>query len=514
MSAAPSPASQPEIQKVLIANRGEIALRVMRTCREKGIRTVAVFSEADRAAPFVRYADEAYCIGPAPSAQSYLRQDAILEIAKRTGADAIHPGYGFLSENAEFSQACADAGVLFIGPSAQSIRTMGDKISAKQAARRFGVPMVPGTEDPIGSAEEAEAIATRIGYPVLIKASAGGGGKGMRVVERAEDLAQALQTAQSEARGAFGNDAVFMEKYVGAPRHIEIQLIADKMGNTVYLFERECSIQRRHQKLVEEAPSSCLTPDLRRAMGESAVAVAKACNYYGAGTVEFLVDESLNYYFLEMNTRLQVEHCVTEAITGVDLVAEQIRVAEGKPLSFSQEDLEIRGHAIELRVCAEDPLADFLPDTGILTRYKPAQGPGIRVDDGFEEGSEVPVYYDSMLAKLVAHAATREEAIERLVRAIDEYAVSGVKTTLAFGRWAVQHEAFRSGQFDTKFIDKYFRPELLESTDDDAAEASLAAHLAVRAWGDRKPAAGAALQSSPVASAVQASGWKRRFRPA
>jgi acetyl/propionyl-CoA carboxylase alpha subunit len=393
---------------------------------------------------------------------------------------------------------------------------MGDKISAKQAARRFGVPMVPGTEDPIQNPEEARDIANRIGYPVLIKASAGGGGKGMRVVTNDAALDEGLRTAQSEARSAFGNDAVFMEKYVGAPRHIEIQLLADSHSNVVYLFERECSIQRRHQKLIEEAPSSCLTPELRRAMGESAVAVAKACDYSGAGTVEFLVDESLNFYFLEMNTRLQVEHCVTEAITGVDLVREQIRVAEGHSLSFAQDDLQIRGHAIELRVCAEDPLNDFLPDTGVLTRYEPAKGPGIRVDDGFEEGGEVPVFYDSLLAKLVAHAATRDEAIDRLVRAIDEYRVSGIQTTLAFGRWAVQTEAFRSGDFDTKFIEKYYKPELLVAHD--AEREKIAALLAAKLWKDGPVSRPAASNESSevIASAtnMQSTAWKRRHRAA
>lgn len=496
------------IKKVLVANRGEIALRVMRTCREMGIQTLAIFSEADRAMPFVRYADEAVCIGPAPSSQSYLLSEKIIAVAKERGADAIHPGYGFLSENADFSEAVAAAGLIFIGPSAHSIRMMGDKISAKQAARKFGVPMVPGTEDPIQSLDEARDIAARIGYPVLIKASAGGGGKGMRVVTEDAALEEGLRTAQSEARSAFGNDAVFMEKYVGAPRHIEIQLLADNHGNVVYLFERECSIQRRHQKLIEEAPSSCLTPDLRKAMGESAVAVAKACNYSGAGTVEFLVDENLSFYFLEMNTRLQVEHCVTEAITGVDLVREQIRVAEGHTLSVTQDDLQIRGHAIELRVCAEDPLNDFLPDTGILQRYEPAKGPGIRVDDGFEEGGEVPVFYDSLLAKLVAHAATRDEAIDRLVRAIDEYRVSGVQTTLAFGRWAIQTEPFRSGDFDTKFIEKYYQPELLIAHDED--EGKVAALLAAKLW--KSAAEAHPNHDSTAPSASAASGWKRRYR--
>jgi acetyl-CoA carboxylase biotin carboxylase subunit len=458
------------MQKILVANRGEIALRVMRTAKEMGIKTVAVFSEADRNMPFVRYADEAVCIGPAPSSQSYLRADKIIQVAKETGADAIHPGYGFLSENASFSKAVADAGLIFIGPSAKSIEMMGSKIAAKQAAKKFNVPMVPGTEDPVTDVAEAIAIGMRIGFPILIKASAGGGGKGMRVVNNAEELEEQMRMAKSEAMSAFGDDAVFIEKYVGAPRHIEIQLVGDQHGNYAYLFERECSIQRRHQKLIEEAPSSCLTVDIRKAMGESAVAVARSCNYYGAGTVEFLVDENLNFYFLEMNTRLQVEHCVSEMITGIDLVKEQINIARGGKLSFTQEDLKINGHSIELRVCAEDPMNNFLPDTGRLEMYQPPKGPGVRVDDGYEEGMDIPIFYDPMIAKLVVHANTRDEAISRLCRAIDEYHIQGIQTTLQFGKWAVQTEQFRSGDFDTKFIDNYFKPEYLQAENKDVEE--------------------------------------------
>ena len=491
------------MHKILVANRGEIALRVMRTAREMGIKTVAVFSEADRAMPFVRYADEAYCIGPAPSAQSYLRADKIIEVAKSCGADAIHPGYGFLSENAAFSKAVSDAGLIFIGPSAYSIDMMGSKIAAKQAAKKFGVPMVPGTEDPIHSLAEAQEIGARIGYPILIKASAGGGGKGMRVVNADDELEDAMRTAKSEALSAFSNDDVFIEKYVAAPRHIEIQILGDQHGNYVYLFERECSIQRRHQKLIEEAPSSCLTPDIRKAMGESAVAVSKACKYYGAGTIEFLVDEHLNYYFLEMNTRLQVEHCVTEMITGVDLVREQINVARGEKLSFSQDDLMIRGHAIELRVCAEDPMNNFLPDTGKLELYQRPQGPGIRVDDGYEQGQDIPIFYDPMIAKLVAYADTRDEAIDRLCRAIDEYDIRGFANTLAFGKWAVQTEPFRTGNFNTKFIETYFKPEYLVEDDEDAA--TVAALLASKLWQDApKGKAGTSTQSTT------ASAWKMK----
>lgn len=468
------------MQKILIANRGEIAMRVMRTAKEMGIKTVAVFSEADRDMPFVRYADEAVCIGPALSAQSYLRADKIIEVALKTGAQGIHPGYGFLSENASFSKAVTDAGLIFIGPSAHSIEVMGSKIGAKQAAKAFNVPMVPGTEEPLKDVEEAKKVANKIGFPILVKASAGGGGKGMRVVETEAEFEEQIRAAKSEALNAFGNDDVFIEKYVAAPKHIEIQLMGDQHGNYVYLFERECSIQRRHQKLIEEAPSSCLTPEIRRAMGECAIAAARSCNYYGAGTVEFLVDEQLNFYFLEMNTRLQVEHCVTEMITGVDLVKEQINVARGNKLSFTQDDLKITGHAIELRVCTEDPFNNFLPDTGRLEMYQPPKGPGVRVDDAYEEGMDIPIFYDPMIAKLVAYAATRDEAIDRLCRAIDEYYIKGIKTTLEFGKWAVQTEPFRSGNFDTKFIEKYFKPEYMYNEDAEAEQ--VAALLSAYVW--------------------------------
>lgn len=494
------------MKKILVANRGEIALRVMRTAKEMGIATVAVFSEADRNTPFVRFADEAVCIGPAPSAQSYLRIDKILEAARLTGADAIHPGYGFLSENAAFSQAVEDAGLIFIGPSAYSINMMGNKISAKQAAKKFDVPMVPGTDVPISDLDEAMAIAKGIGFPILIKAAAGGGGKGMRVVEQESEFESQMRLAQSEALSAFGNSDVFMERYVGSPKHIEIQVLGDKHGNYVYVFERECSIQRRHQKLIEEAPSSCLTPDIRRKMGEAAVAAARACNYSGAGTVEFLVDEHLNFYFLEMNTRLQVEHCVTEMISGLDLVREQINVARGEQLAFTQEDLKINGHSIELRVCAEDPLNNFLPDTGKLLTYQPPKGPGVRVDDGFEEGMDIPIFYDPMIAKLIVHAATREQAIARLCRAIDEYKINGIQTTLSFGKWAVQTEPFRKGDFDTKFIEKYYKPEYLHTTDEDTA--LVAALIGNQVWEQQSAKA----QKVQNAGAGSVSKWKMKHR--
>ncbi len=492
------------IKKIVVANRGEIALRIMRSARELGIATVAVFSEADRLMPFVQYADEAVCIGPAASSQSYLLGDKIIAVAKNTGADAIHPGYGFLSENAKFAQAVADAGLVFIGPSAASIEIMGSKLAAKQAAQRFGVPMVPGTETPLRSVEEAREVVKKTGFPILIKASAGGGGKGMRVVQQESELEEQIRLAKSEALSAFGDDAVFIEKYVGAPRHIEIQVLGDQHGHCVYLFERECSIQRRHQKLIEEAPSSCLTPAIRAAMGQCAVDVARACNYYGAGTVEFLVDEQLNFYFLEMNTRLQVEHPVTEMITGLDLVKEQIRIAEGGKLLFTQEELQINGHAIELRVCAEDPANNFLPDTGQLETYIRPQGYGVRVDDGYEQGMDIPIYYDPMIAKLIAWGADREEARKRLLRAIAEYQVTGIRTTLPFGEWALQQPAFIEGNFDTNFISKYFTPQALEHLNEDAARA--AAILAAQIWQT------AGQPQVPVTASTngQASQWKKR----
>ncbi len=472
------------MKKILVANRGEIALRVMRSAKEMGIATVAVYSEADRTMPFVQYADEAVCIGPAPSSQSYLRADKIIEVAKSLGVDGIHPGYGFLSENAAFSRAVTEAGITFIGPSAYSIDMMGSKIAAKQAAQKFGVPMVPGTDKPLKDYEEAKVVAATVGYPILIKASAGGGGKGMRTVINEAELEEQMRMAKSEALNAFSNDDVFIEKFVASPKHVEIQLLGDQHGNYVYVFERECSIQRRHQKLIEEAPSSCLTPDIRKAMGESAVNVAKACKYHGAGTVEFLVDDDLNFYFLEMNTRLQVEHCVTEMISGLDLVKEQIRIARGEQLSFTQEDIKINGHSIELRVCAEDPTNNFLPDTGTLKVYKRPQGAGVRVDDGYEEGMDIPIFYDPMIAKLVVWGKDRNEAIDRLCRAVDEYKIQGIKTTLPFGKWAVRQPAFVAGKFDTKFIENYYQPQLLVQENED--EAMVAAALSTQLWGQNK----------------------------
>jgi acetyl-CoA carboxylase, biotin carboxylase subunit len=464
------------MNKILVANRGEIALRVMRTLREMNIKSVAVYSEADREMPFVHFADEAYCIGPALSSQSYLLGSKIIETALACGAQGIHPGYGFLSENANFSDSCKQAGLIFIGPTAHSINTMGSKIAAKQSAKKFNVPMVPGTDQPLKDVAEAKQIAKETGFPLLIKASAGGGGKGMRIVHGEHELEEQLQMAKSEALNSFGDDSVFIEKYVGSPKHIEIQILCDTHGTALYLFERECSIQRRHQKLVEEAPSSCLTPAVRKAMGESAVNVARSCDYHGAGTVEFLVDDDLNFYFLEMNTRLQVEHCVTEMITGIDLVREQINVARGEKLSFAQDDLKINGHAIELRICAEDPLNNFMPDTGSLQIYIRPTGEGIRIDDGYEQGMDIPIYYDPMIGKLVAWGENRTQAIERLTKAITEFRINGIETTLPFGKWAINQKAFVDGKFDTHFIEKYFSPDLLSNcTENEAANVALIA---------------------------------------
>lgn len=464
------------MKKILVANRGEIALRVMKTIHRMGIKTVAVYSEADRHAPHVQFADEAVLLGPPPSNQSYLLGDKIIEIAKSLGVDGIHPGYGFLSENAAFAEKVTESGIQFIGPGPQSIETMGSKLAAKEAVKAYDIPLVPGTEEAISDAEEAKKIAKSIGFPILIKASAGGGGKGMRIVEKEEDLSEQMERAISEAVSAFGDGSVFIEKYVSSPRHIEIQVLADQHGNTVHLFERECSVQRRHQKVVEEAPSAVLSEALRAKMGQDAVKVAQACDYVGAGTVEFLLDADHNYYFLEMNTRLQVEHPVTEMITGIDLVEQQIRVARGEQLSFCQSDLNINGHAIELRIYAEDPLNNFLPSIGTLEKYRIPEGEGIRLDGGYVEGMEIPIYYDPMIAKLVAYGRDRAEAISRLSKAINDYEIEGIASTLSFGQFVLEHEAFVSGNFDTHFVKHFFQPELLLK--DQQQEAEIAAVLA------------------------------------
>lgn len=452
------------IKKVLVANRGEIAVRVMRSCREMGINSVAIFSEADRKAMHVRYADEAYCVGPASSAESYLNIDKILEVAKVSKVDAIHPGYGFLSENATFAERVADAGIIFIGPSIHAINTMGDKLTARELMIKSGVPVVPGTEENITSNQRLKEIASKIGYPVMIKASAGGGGKGMRLVRDEKDVISSYEMAKSEARSAFGNDAVYIEKYVEGPHHIEFQILADQHGNYVHLFERECSVQRRHQKVVEETPSPLMTPELREEMGKRAIDAAKSVDYVGAGTVEFLVDSNLNFYFLEMNTRLQVEHPITERVTGVDLVKAQINVANGLPLPFKQEDLRQNGHAIECRIYAEDHKNNFMPSPGVVKSISEPLGLGIRTDGYVYEGYEIPFHYDPMISKLISWAPSRLEAIERMKRALYEYKITGVKTSIPFVSKIMEADDFVKGNYDTHFIEENI--DFLLSDDD------------------------------------------------
>lgn len=489
------------MKKILVANRGEIALRIMRTIRKMGIRSVAVFSEADRNSPHVVFADEAVCLGASASSQSYLNGDKIITLCKELKVDGIHPGYGFLSENADFCQKVQDAGIVFIGPDPAAMRIMGSKLAAKACVKKYNIPMVPGIDTAIKDIPLAKRRAAEIGYPILIKASAGGGGKGMRIVEKESDFEEQMQRAVSEARSSFGDGAVFIEKYVGSPRHIEIQVLADKQGNVVHLFERECSIQRRHQKVVEEAPSSILTPELRASMGAAAVMVAKSCNYTSTGTVEFLMDEKQNFYFLEMNTRLQVEHPVTEMITGLDLVEEQIKIARGEPLGFTQDDLSINGHALELRVYAEDPLNDFLPSIGTLTKYIKPTGDGIRVDDGYEEGMTIPIYYDPMIAKLVTHGNNRTEAIQKMKQAIKEYTIEGVSTTLPFGSFVFEEDAFVTGNFDTHFVKNFYTPEKIKATQQ--SNAAIAAMVALKYWMEQQAI------TQPVEN--KSTNWKRRL---
>jgi len=460
------------LRSILVANRGEIAVRIIRTCRELGKRTIAVYSDADARSPHVSAADEAYRIGPPPARESYLRSDTIIETALRAGADAIHPGYGFLSENPNFAAAVRDAGLVFIGPPPESIRAMGDKTSARELMRAAGVAVVPGTPGPISSAEEARAFCEHAGLPVLLKAAAGGGGKGMRVVFSMEELPAALAGAQSEALSAFGDGRVYAEKYLEHTRHIEIQILADTAGNVIHLGERECSIQRRHQKVVEESPSVAITEAVRERMGEMAVRAGKACGYVNAGTVEFLFDAHGNFYFLEMNTRLQVEHPVTELRTGLDLVAEQLHIAEGERLR--QQDVVFRGHAIECRICAEDVEHDFMPVTGPLHHLRPALGPGVRDDRGVEAGGEVSLYYDPMIAKLVCWANTRDECMARMLRALSEYEVVGVKTNIPFCEFVMRHPAFRSGNFNTHFVQEHFHPSKLRRMDETERRAAAA----------------------------------------
>ena len=494
------------MKKVLVANRGEIARRVLRTLKKMDIRSVAIYSDADANAPHVLEADEAVYVGKSPSAESYLQQDKIIQICKDLGVEGVHPGYGFLSENAGFARKLKAEGIKLIGPSPESMEVMGDKLSAKQAVKSYNVPLVPGVDEAISDVPAAKKIAAEVGYPILIKASAGGGGKGMRLVQNEAEFEEQMTLAQNEARSSFGDDAVFIEKFVDQPRHIEIQVFADQQGNTVYLFERECSVQRRHQKVVEEAPSAVLTPELRQQMGEAAVAVCKACNYEGAGTVEFLIDANLDFYFLEMNTRLQVEHPVTEEITGLDLVEWQIRVARGERLPKLQDEIHINGHAIEVRVYAEDTLGGFTPDIGTLDRYRIPSGRHIRVDDAFEEGMEIPIYYDPMIAKLVVWGKTREEAIDRCITAIDNYQISGVKTTLDFGKFVLKHPAFRSGNFDTNFVKTHFSdPALLKDAMQEEERALVYALDTI--WQDVQ-----AFKKAAYASRDITSSWKNQIR--
>jgi acetyl-CoA carboxylase, biotin carboxylase subunit len=488
-------------RKVLVANRGEIAVRVIRACRELDIAPVAIYSEADAAALHVRLADEARLVGPAPSRESYLDIGRVLEAARASKVDAIHPGYGFLAENAAFARACEEAGITFIGPRSETIALMGEKTSARRLAVEAGVPVVPGT---MGAAADAEAIrreADAIGFPVMLKAAAGGGGKGLRLVRSADELAAALERAQSEARSAFGDDSVYLEKAILKPRHVEIQVLADAHGDAVHLFERECSIQRRHQKVVEESPSPAVSPELRARMGALAVALVKRAGYVNAGTLEFLLDEERNPYFLEMNTRLQVEHPVTEMVTGVDIVQMQIRVAQGERLPFAQADLHQRGHAIECRVYAEDPDTGFLPSPGTIAALRVPGGPGIRDDSGVYEGAVVPIHYDPMVSKLVAHGATRDEAIRRLRRAVSEYTVLGIKTTLPLFERVLRHPAFVAGDFDTSFLQSVLPPA--EPPGPDAWDAAVAA-AAVLAYRERRRS----VHAPASAESGRAGGWR------
>lgn len=474
-----------KIRKVLVANRSEIAVRIIRAAHEMGLRTVAVFSDADRLLPHVRMADESFSLGSSEPAQSYLNIPKILNIAKQSKADAIHPGYGFLSENPHFAEAVLRAGLIFIGPRPDNIRLMGDKLRSKKMAREAGVPIIPGFDQPIQSAKDLQPIAKKLGYPVLIKATAGGGGKGMRIVRNEKELSENIDRARSEARNAFDSDMVFLEKYIENPRHIEIQVLGDGYGNHIHLYERDCSIQRRHQKLLEESPSPALDHAARERMVSSALAIAKSCNYLGAGTVEFVVDQNLNHYFLEMNTRLQVEHPVTELITGIDLVKEQIRIAAGDKLSFRQENISQNGHAIELRVYAENVFEDFLPSNGYLDTYIPPKGPGIRIDDGYEEHLAIPIHYDALISKLLVHGRTRNEAISILQRAVEEYQIGPIPTTLDFGKVLCRNQSFQSGKYDTSFIEKEWSE--LRKNDYSQRDAEIAAALASFIQTEKKP---------------------------
>lgn len=492
-------------KKVLVANRGEIAVRVMRTLREMGIRTVTIFSDPDRTALHTLMADEAYPLGGITSAESYLKAEKIIEIACKSGAEAIHPGYGFLSENADFEDLCGKNGIVFIGPPAAAIRQMGDKVTSREIMTAAGVPVVPGFDKPNMTEADALGFAKEAGFPVMIKASAGGGGKGMRKVDSPEGLEKALRAARSEALSSFGDDHVYVEKFVGNPRHIEIQILADNDGNVIYLGERDCSIQRRHQKVIEEAPSPFVTPEMRRKMGETAVQAARAANYRNAGTVEFLVDKNRNFYFLEMNTRLQVEHPVTEWITGLDLVAQQVKIAAGLPLSLKQEDVRLQGHAVECRIYAEDPENNFMPSPGTVQRLSTPAGPGIRDDSGIYQGGEIPVYYDPLISKLTTYGPDRETAIRRMCRALSEYIVAGIKTNIGFHRKVLNHPEFVSGSHDTTFVDRHL-DELMHTATGDESLAIVAA--AVCYYLDRKPAIGTGqVQKCSPWKHVQRPGW-------
>ncbi len=495
------------IKKILIANRGEIAIRIMRSCREMGISTVAVYSEADRTSMHVRYADEAYYIGPSPSSESYLKMDTILEVAKKSGADAIHPGYGFLSENAEFAKQCGKHGVIFIGPSPNAIATMGDKITARQTMINAGVPVVPGTKKKIATLAEAKIIMEEIGLPIMVKASAGGGGKGMRLVHTAEELSNSLKAAQSEARTAFGDDSVYIEKYIESPHHIEFQVLGDKYGNIIHLCERECSIQRRHQKVIEETPSPILTPQLRDEMGKSAVAAAKSVNYEGVGTIEFLVDANLNYFFLEMNTRLQVEHPITERVVGVDLVKEQIRVANGDPISYKQEDIRQLGHAMECRIYAEDPDNNFMPSPGLVRHITEPTGLGVRTDGYVYKGYEIPIYYDPMISKLIVWGRTRSGAIDRMKRALSEYKISGVRTSIRFLQNIMTNKAFNDGIYDTHFIENEMKQLMEDHAPCDSNCEDIAIITAFLDYLEK-----ISTMESPIESSEMQSGWKQYGR--
>jgi acetyl-CoA carboxylase, biotin carboxylase subunit len=477
-------------KKILIANRGEIAIRVLRACREMGIAAAVVYSDVDRASLHVRMADEAYPIGPAAASESYLNLPKVLDVAHRSGADAVHPGYGFLSENAKFAQACADAGIKFIGPTAAAMDALGSKTKARQAMEKADVPFVPGTLRGVESLKQAEEVAAKIGYPIMLKAAAGGGGKGMRLVHAATDLNSSLEAARSEAARSFGDDEVYIEKAILNPRHIEMQVLADEHGNTVYLGERECSLQRRHQKVLEEAPSAIVDPEMRRRMGETAVRVAKAANYTNAGTVEFLVDQKKNFYFLEMNTRLQVEHPVTELVIGLDLVHLQIRIAAGEKLPFNQENVQIRGHAIECRIYAEDPDNNYFPSPGKINLLLEPSGPGIRLDSGMYEGWTVPVDYDPLLAKLISYGADRDQSIARLARAFDEYFVGGIKTNISLFRRILRDEHFRAANLDTGFLDRLLQQHTETKTKDaKAGDAAAIAAGVFAALGSTEPSA-------------------------